>query len=112
MSIGNPNDWNYEERTLNASLALRFDDALLQKLVASGAARTVSLPIGKNQGKGCVIIQNDGASNNININAANIDNESATIPLGPEDAVRLDYFSNSDPTKDGFWIASTAIYNT
>ena len=117
MSIGNPDDWDYNVETLTEVKNLRFNDAVLQRLDPGNADRIVTLPVSKNQGKGCVIIENNEpgsaiSASNIQVDPTHITNESDRIVLGPDDAVMLDYFSNSDPDENGFWIASMARYNT
>ena len=117
MSIGNPNDWDYNFESIGANKQLEFNDAVLQYLTPTGASRTVILPVGNNQGKGCVIIVNGAQSgaNNIVVSEQHITNEGANISLGPQDAIKLDYFSrhpDDDESGIGFWVASSAAFDT
>ena len=111
MSIGNPDDLDYAVRTLSGSRTnLKWSDAVFQDLDPGGDT-SVYLPVGKTQGKGFVIIRNNSttATEQLTIDGGNIHNSADIVLNGQANAaetIRLDYFSNVDPGKNGFWVAS------
>ena len=118
MSIGNPHDKNYAFRSFSATevrIDLGWDDAVYQD-IDPGGDTDLYLPVGKTQGPGEVMIRCNSTvtTEQLTINGAALRNSGNIVlngQTGASECIRLEYFSNTDPDENGFWVASGAKYD-